>query len=115
MSAPSDRGGPTLPNGAAAAAILAAGVGALALGLFALAGDAVPDLRRAFSVWKPTGPLSGVTTGATLVWLLAWFALARLWSGRQVRLGLVNAAAFLMLLGGLLLTFPPVMDWIQGK
>jgi hypothetical protein len=110
MSDPSD-----LPNGPGAAAILAAGVGALALGLFALAGDAVPSLRRAFSIWAPTGPLSGVTTFAMLAWLIAWLILARLWSGRQVRLGLVNAAALAMLAAGLLLTFPPVMDFIQGK
>ena len=104
-----------LPNGPGAAAILAAGAGSLALGLFALGGDAVPALRRAFSIWPPTGPLSGVTSAAILVWLAVWFGLSRLWGRRDVSLARVNTAAFLMLAGGLLLTFPPFMDLLQGK
>ena len=105
----------TLPNGPGAAAILAAGLGSLALGVFAFAGDASPPVLHAFNVWNPTGPLSGVTTGAVLVWLVAWFALARAWGRRTVSLARVNTAAILMLVGGLLLTFPPFMDLLQGK
>jgi hypothetical protein len=104
-----------LANGAGAAAILAAGVGSLALGVFAFAGDAWPGLNALFIIWRPSGPLSGVTTAAIVVWLLAWFVLGRRWSGREVRLGPVNAWAFAMLAAGLLLTFPPVMDLLQGK
>lgn len=103
------------PNGAGAAAILAAGLGSLALGVFALAGDSWPALKLPLSIWRPTGPLSGVTTGAVLVWLAAWAILARRWSRREVDLRRVNLAAFAMLFAGLLLTFPPVMDLLQGK
>jgi hypothetical protein len=112
MSEPRDPD--SIPNGPGAAAILAAGAGAFALGLFALIGDAWPAAHRGFDVWKPTGPLSGVTLGAVLVWLAAWFWLSRRWAGREVRLARVNAAAFAMLAAGLLLTFPPVMDLLQG-
>jgi hypothetical protein len=105
----------TLPNGPGAAAILAAGIGSLALGVFAFAGDASPPILHAFNFWLPTGPLSGVTTGAVIVWLVAWFALARRWSSRNVNLARVNTAAFIMLIAGLLLTFPPFMDLLQGK
>lgn len=104
-----------IPSGPGAAAILAAGLGSLALGVFALAGDAWPLLHRAFIVWAPTGPLSGVTLGAIVVWLAAWLALSRLWRAREINLARVNAAAFLMLIAGLLLTFPPFMDLLQGK
>jgi len=104
-----------LPTGPGAAAILAAGVGALALGLLALAGDAVPQLRQALNIWRPTGPLSGVTTAAVAIWLGVWALLARRWSTRNIRLGPVNLAAFAMLAAGALLTFPPFMDWLQGK
>src|SRR5471030_594869 len=62
-----------LPNGPGAAAILAAGVGSLALGVFAFAGDAWPTVKHAFDLWSPTGPLSGVTLAAIVVWLAAWF------------------------------------------
>ncbi|MDE2486775.1 MAG: hypothetical protein KGO51_05195 [Alphaproteobacteria bacterium] len=106
---------PALPNGPGAAAILAAGVGSLALGLFALAGDAWPALGNALSVWPPTGPLSGVTAAAVVVWLVAWAALGRIWARREVNLRAVNLAAFAMLAAGLLLTFPPIMDLLEGR
>ena len=38
-----------LPNGRGAAAILAAGIGSLALGVFAFAGDAFESVRRTFN------------------------------------------------------------------
>ena len=103
-----------MPSGPGAAAVLAAGIGSLALGVFAFAGDASPPIRSAFNIWNPSGPLSGVTSAAVLVWLIAWYLLARRWSTRNVGLGWVNIAAFTMLAGGLLLTFPPFMDLLQG-
>jgi hypothetical protein len=106
---------PNMTNGAGAAAVLAAGVGCSALGLFALAGDALPWAHRAFDVWTPSGPLSGVSLGAVAVWLVAWVGLALRWSKRNVSLAAVNGLAFAMLAGGLLLTFPPFMDLVQGK
>ncbi len=105
----------SLPNGPGAAAILAAGMGSLALGVFAFAGDAVPPIRRAFNFWNPAGPLSGVSLCAVIVWLLVWYALSRTWASRNVNLVWVNVAALLMLVAGLLLTFPPLMDLLQGK
>jgi hypothetical protein len=110
---PNDPGG--LPNGPGAAAILAAGAGSLALGVFALAGDAAPRLKALLSVWPPSGPLSGVSSAAILVWIGAWLVLDRRWRRREVDLARVNTAAFVMLGGGLLLTFPPFMDLLQGK
>jgi hypothetical protein len=104
-----------LHNGPGAAAILAAGIGSLALGVFAFAGDASPPILHAFNYWQPTGPLSGVTSTAVIVWLLAWYLLARRWSRRSVNLMAVNIASFTMLIAGLLLTFPPFMDLLQGK
>ena len=104
-----------LPNGPGAAAILAAGIGALALGVFAFIGDGLPAIGRALNFWDPAGPLSGVTSLAVVVWLLAWYRLAHIWATRSVNLRRVNRAAFAMLIGGLLLTFPPLMDFLQGK
>lgn len=104
-----------LPNGPGAAAILGAGIGSLALGIFAFAGDAVPPILHAFNFWMPTGPLSGVTSSAVIVWLIAWYWLSRRWRRRSISLAAVNTAAFVMLVAGLLLTFPPFMDLLQGK
>jgi len=106
---------PPLTNGKGAAAIMAVGIGSLVLGVFTLAGDAVPAAARFFNVWTPTGPLSGVTGLAILIWLLTWWILGRAWSARDVSLRHVNWAAGFLIVAGLLLTFPPFMDLLQGK
>jgi len=110
------RPGPfTLPSGHAAAAILAAGIGSFALGVFALAGDASTSMARLFTFYRPTGPLSGVTISAIVVWLIAWIALAVPWGGKSVGMAKITWAALVLLALGLLLTFPPFMDFLEGK
>jgi hypothetical protein len=110
-----DRAPDAITNGRGAAAVLAAAIGALALGLAALAGDASPHVAAVLNIWKPTGPLSGVTDAAILVWLAAWFALSRRWARRAVNMVPVNLTALAMFVAALLLTFPPFMDLLQGK
>ena len=105
----------SMTNGSAAAAILSAGIGCAMLGILALAGDASPTIKNMLNFYNPTGALSGVTTVSIIVWLVSWFALNRQWGARTVNLAKVNIAAFVGLAIGLLLTFPPVMDLIQGK
>jgi len=102
-------------NGKGAAAIMAVAVASVTLGVFTLAGDAVPAAAVFFNVWKPTGPLSGVTGLTILVWLAVWWFLSRRWAARNVNFHRVNLAALVMIAAGLLLTFPPVMDLLQGK
>jgi hypothetical protein len=107
--------GETIPNGPGAAAILAAGIGSAAMGIAALAGDASERLGKALNFYDPVGTLSGVTTVSIVIWLAAWFILSRLWATKSVALGRINQVAFALLLVGFLLTFPPVMDFLQGK
>ena len=90
-----------LPNGSGAAAILAAGIGSFAADKFVL-------VKNLFVIYKPTGPLSGVTTGAIVLWLAAWAILEWRWRKETIPLKPVNVAAFLLLGLSLLLTFPPV-------
>jgi hypothetical protein len=112
---PSGRAPIELPTGPGAAAILAAGIGSLALGVVAFAGDAVPELNRLLVFWQPTGALSGVTSTAIAVWLVSWYGLSRRWGSRDVNLVPVNVATAVMVIAALLLTFPPFMDLLQGK
>jgi hypothetical protein len=107
--------GETLPNGPGAAAILAAGIGSAALGILALANDAFPAINKLLIFYQPTGGLSGVSTLAVVIWLVAWFVLARRWATATVQMARVNLISFALLAVGVLLTFPPVMDLIQGK
>ncbi|MDG4896574.1 MULTISPECIES: hypothetical protein [unclassified Mesorhizobium] len=105
----------TIPNGPGAAAILAAGIGCAAIGILALAGDASKAINGLLNFYKPSGALSGVTTVAIIIWLAAWFILARRWGNKTVAMSRVNIGAFALLLVGVLLTFPPFMDLLQGK
>jgi hypothetical protein len=105
----------SLPNGPAAAAILAAGIGCGALGILAFAGDASDSTGRLLNFYNPTGTLSGVTTVAIIIWLVAWFALHRVWRTRTLDTGGIYVAAFALLAVGFLLTFPPFSDLLQGK
>ena len=104
-----------IPNGPAAAAVLAAGIGCGALGILAFAGDASDSVGRLLNFYDPSGTLSGVTTVAIIIWLVAWFALNRRWQARTVPTAGVNVVAFALLAVGFLLTFPPFMDFLQGK
>jgi len=99
-----------MPSGPGAAAILAAGVGCFALAVLAIAGDKSALVKSSLIFYRPTGPLSGVTTVATFIWLLAWAILEWRWRKREVAAGRVNALALALLALGLVLTFPPVAD-----
>jgi hypothetical protein len=74
-----------------------------------------PTHRQRAEYHNPTGTLSGVTTLAIVVWLVAWFVLGRTWVTRTVALGTVNLISFGLLIIGFLLTFPPFIDLLQGK
>ncbi len=98
------------PNGPGAAAVLAAGIGCFTLGVISVLADKLPALSHVLNVYKPTGPLSGVSTTAIVTWLVAWAVLHYRWQGRSVDLGRMTGIALLLLAGGVLLTFPPVGD-----
>lgn len=101
---------PTRTNGSGAAAILAAGVGSFALAVLAVAGDKSAAIKSSLIFYRPTGPLSGVTTGAILIWLLIWRILEWRWRNRAVAVGRISAVALVLLGLSLLLTFPPIVD-----
>jgi len=107
VSAPNPQ---ALTNGSGAAAILAAAIGAFALAVLAIAADKLPGIKAALIFYKPTGPLSGVTTAAILLWLIVWIALDLRWRKKTAALGLVSGVAFTLLILSFLLTFPPIAD-----
>ena len=97
----------TLKNGKAAAALLAGGIGAFAVGLMTVLVEASKAIKTAFTFSKPVGALSGKTTLAVLIWLVAWVVLGSLWKDKDVAFGKIVVAAFVFLVLGLLFTFPP--------
>lgn len=97
----------TLPaNGAALAAFLSAGIGAFGLGLVVILNEA--GLFAAPALYGPAGGVSGRTTLAAAIWLVAWMVLHDRWKNRRLGTGRVHAATVLLVVLGLLLTFPPL-------
>jgi hypothetical protein len=100
----------TRTSGSGAAAILSAAVGSFALAILALAGDKSAAVKNSLIFYKPTGPLSGVTDTAILIWLALWIVLEMRWKKKSVALGPICIASFVLLGLSFLLTFPPIVD-----
>jgi hypothetical protein len=95
------------PNGPAAAAHLAAGIGCLTMGLLTWLGAWQAPIDRALALFEPVGPLSGKSSGAMLAWLLAWAGLHALWRRRSLNFGLVFVLTLVLIVLGFAGTFPP--------
>lgn len=94
------------PNGEAMAAFLAAGIGALAVGLFVILNEIGVFSPPALHVGA--GGVSGRTTFAIIAWLVAWVVLHFRWRGRHVEPRGVYRWMLILLVAGLVATFPPV-------
>lgn len=98
-------------NGAALAAFMAAGVGAFAVGFFVILNEA--GIFAAPALYGPAGGVSGRTTFAVVIWLIAWGVLHSRWKSREMEPQRVQAVTLLLIGLGLLLTFPPVWRFVS--
>jgi multisubunit Na+/H+ antiporter MnhG subunit len=98
--------GTGVTNGAAVAAYLAAAIGAFAMGFIVILGEA--GLFSAPSLYAPAGGVTGRTTLAAVIWLVAWVVLHQRWKDRQVDGGRAQAVSLTLIGLGVLLCFPPV-------
>ena len=96
------------PDGAAMAAIVASGIGALAMGLFVILHEA--GIFSAPSLYAPAGALSGRSTFAVVVWLGAWGLLHARWRGRHVGSVRLFAITLGLVALGVVGTYPPVWN-----
>ena len=93
-------------NGAALAAFLAAGLGALAMGLLVILNET--RLFVAPTLYEPAGGVSGRTNIATVVWLIAWGVLHHYWKDRHLESSGVPVLTLVLIALGLFFCFPPV-------
>jgi hypothetical protein len=115
MTTPTSADNRTIPaNGAAAAAIVAAGIGAVALGLAIVLADASATANSWFNFHDPVGPLGGKTTVATAVYVIAWLVLHLRWRSRVIEPGRVLSATLYLMAAALVLTFPPFYTLFHG-
>jgi hypothetical protein len=101
-----------MTNGVGAAAILSAGIGCFVFAALAFAADKLTSVKLALSFYKPTGPLSGVSTLGVLAWLVTWAFFEWRWQSVNVSLRSVCTFALVLLGVAFLLTFPPVVDFL---
>lgn len=98
------RGNPA--NGAAMAAILASGIGAFALGVLAILNET--KMFATPTIYKPAGGISGRTTVAVVVWLVAWAVLHNRWRDREIPSRQIHRVTLVLIVVSLVLTFPPL-------
>jgi hypothetical protein len=95
-----------LANGAAMAAVMAAGIGAFAIGVTVILNEA--GVFSAPALYAPAGGVSGRTTLAVVVWLLAWGVLHHRWKAREMESGRVHVLTAILTVVGVLLCLPLV-------
>jgi hypothetical protein len=101
---------PREPNGGAAAAVLATGIGCAAFGACVVAAAASEQLARLMTISEPVGPLSGKALVAVVAWLVSWAALHVALRRRDVSLVIAFRLTFTLVGVGLVETFPPVYE-----
>jgi hypothetical protein len=95
-----------IPNGAAVAAILAAGIGSFAMGLIVILNELA--IFTPPTLYEPSGGVTGRTTLAVIVWIVAWIVLHSRWKNRQFLAGGMYTLTLILILLGLIGTFPPL-------
>jgi hypothetical protein len=94
------------PEGPISAAILAAGVGALALGAFTTLAEASTSVKNWLQWSDQVGPLSGKTIMAVVVWLVSWVGLHLWLRGKTYETRRALNIALVLIALGVLGTFP---------
>lgn len=101
-------------TGPGAAAMISAGIGSLFLGLMTTGAVLSADLKNALNLYNPAGPLSGKTTVAFAAWLISWAILGWIWKDKDSDLRRAFTTTLVLIVLGLILTFPPVFEAFEG-
>jgi hypothetical protein len=98
--------GAAVPNGAALAAFLAAGIGALGLGLVVFLNEL--GVFEVPALYGPAGGVSGRTAAGVIVWLVAWLVFHSRWKDRRMEPSGLFVMSLILIAVGFVLCFPPV-------
>lgn len=99
-------------DGAAAAAILAAAVGVVFLGIFTTLSEANTDFHDFANWWDRVGPLSGKSSLSLIVWLASWPFLHLALFRRDGVLQAAVVVSAVLFMAGMVLMFPPIFERI---
>ena len=104
------------PSGPAAAAIVAAGIGSLVLGLmvdlaeFSADAKSFLDFAKNYGLGTGVGPLSGKVIVSVIAYLVSWAVLYFMWRGKEINVGKAFLATIILVGLGFALTFPPIFE-----
>lgn len=93
--------------GKCAAALLAAGIGMLALAVANLLTEFSTGLKNALEIHKGIGPYSGKMAVSVLFWFVSWAALSPLLSKREVDMKTILKIFMVIMALATLLLYPP--------
>ncbi len=96
-----------LPNGPAAAALLAGGIGCAVFGVITFFSEVSAAFGKTLNWYNPVGPLSGKSILGTIAFFVAWGLLHFMWQGKETDFKRISTIAFVLLVVGLITTFPP--------
>jgi hypothetical protein len=105
---------PDKPEGPIAAAILAGGVGALAMGVVTTLSEASAGFSNALKWNNAVGPLSGKTIVTVLVWLAAWVVLHLVYRRKSYETRRALTISLILITLGVLGTFPTFFQAFGG-
>lgn len=97
---------PDKPEGPIVAAVLAGGVGCLAMGIFTTLSEASSSVADWLAWSDKVGPLSGKTVMTIIVWLVSWAILHVIFRNRQTETRQALTVSLVLIALGVLLTFP---------
>jgi hypothetical protein len=97
---------PDKPEGPIAAAILAGGIGCLALGVITTLAEASTSIKDWLDWNAGVGPLSGKTGTAIAIWLVAWAVLHVIYRNKPFETRRAFVIALILIALGAVGTFP---------
>jgi hypothetical protein len=106
---------PTRIDGPPAASLIAAGVGAVTLGLFVTLAEASTGIHDWLEWDEGVGPLSGKTILAAAAYFASFLILGLSWRGRSFALRTILIVSGVLVLLGLLFTFPPIFQLFTNE
>ncbi|HLF28015.1 MAG TPA: hypothetical protein VJG32_16900 [Anaerolineae bacterium] len=98
------------PNGPVAAALIAGGLGAAAIGLLTTLAEASEPIKNALNWYNPVGPLIGKSLLGVIFFFVSWIVLYLIFRGKNVNFARATTVALILLAFGLLGTFPPFFE-----
>jgi hypothetical protein len=97
-------------DGPPAASLIAAGIGAVTLGLFVTLAEASTGIKDWLQWNDRVGPLSGKTILAVVAYFASFLILALWWRDKSFALKTILLAASVLVALGVLFTFPPIFQ-----